>query len=74
MKSGGFGGYDRNSWLVNSLCPACLWSRQVRSPTGSEFLLCRRHFEDDSYAKYPTQPVLECEGWQPEATMAEKIS
>lgn len=47
-----------------SLCVHCRWVREVVSGSGSKFLLCRLAAEDKTYAKYPAQPVVRCEGFE----------
>jgi hypothetical protein len=47
-----------------SLCARCALRREVVTPRGSRFLLCRRSQTDPSYPKYPPQPVVRCPGFQ----------
>lgn len=47
-----------------SLCERCARVRDIRTPRGSRFLLCQRALADDSYPKYPRQPVIRCEGFE----------
>lgn len=42
--------------------------QEIRSDKGSVFLLCRWHFEDPSYPKYPRLPVLSCRAFIPVLT------
>jgi hypothetical protein len=38
--------------------------REVVTPKGSRFLLCQLSQTDPAYAKYPPQPVVQCDGYQ----------
>jgi hypothetical protein len=51
--------------LTQSLCETCLRVREVITPKGSRFLLCQLSLSDCRYPKYPPQPVVGCEGYQP---------
>jgi hypothetical protein len=51
--------------MVQSLCETCERRREVVTPRGSRFLLCRLSAEDPTYPKYPPQPVVRCAGYQP---------
>jgi hypothetical protein len=51
--------------MTSSLCEACALMREVVTPKGSRFLLCRLSQTDPAYPKYPPQPVVRCEGYQP---------
>lgn len=51
--------------FVESLCRSCALHREVRSATGSTFLLCRHGLTDRTWPKYPPQPVLQCRHFQP---------
>jgi hypothetical protein len=48
-----------------SLCQSCRSMREVVSGRGSRFLLCRKAQDDSRFAKYPPQPVVRCEGYEP---------
>jgi hypothetical protein len=39
--------------------------REVLTPRGSRFLLCRLSQTDPAFPKYPPQPVVRCDGYQP---------
>jgi hypothetical protein len=47
-----------------SLCESCSRMREVVTQR-SRFLLCERSKADPAYPKYPSQPVLRCEGYRP---------
>ena len=47
-----------------SLCETCARMREVITPKGSRFLLCRLSQTDPAFAKYPPQPVVHCAGYQ----------
>lgn len=51
--------------MPHSLCETCRWMREIVTPKGSRFLLCRLAQQDDRYPKYPPQPVRHCAGHQP---------
>lgn len=38
--------------------------REIVTPKGSRFLLCQLAQTDLNYPKYPSQPVVECDGYQ----------
>ncbi len=47
-----------------SLCESCDRVREVLTPRGSRFLLCRLSAADPTYPKYPRQPVVRCRGYR----------
>ena len=47
-----------------SLCESCRNLREVRTAR-SRFLLCELSVTNADYPKYPPQPVVQCEGFQP---------
>ena len=53
---------------MRSLCETCTSMREVVTPKGSRFLLCRLSRTDPAYPKYPPQPVVCCGGYRPRAT------
>ncbi len=50
--------------MTPSLCESCAWVREVVTPKGSRFLLCQLSKSDPAYPKYPSQPVLRCDGYR----------
>src|SRR5437660_1469107 len=48
-----------------SLCETCQLMREVLTPKGSRFLLCQLSMTNPDYPKYPPQPIVRCEGYQP---------
>ena len=50
---------------MRSLCETCARVREVVTPKGSRFLLCRLSQTDPAYPKYPPQPVVRCDGYRP---------
>jgi hypothetical protein len=50
---------------TKSLCESCQHVREVMTPKKSRFLLCQLSSSSPKYPKYPRQPVLKCEGYQP---------
>jgi hypothetical protein len=55
---------------MQSLCEHCAFMREVVTPKGSRFLLCRISQTDPNYARYPPQPIVRCAGYRvrPERT------
>ena len=49
------------------LCESCQHVRRVPSSRGSVFYQCQLSFTDPRYPKYPTLPVLRCEGYTRDA-------
>ena len=49
--------------MVPSLCEYCRHMKEVVSGKGSHFLLCLKSVADNRFAKYPPQPIIECEGF-----------
>lgn len=45
-----------------SLCETCAHNREIVTPKGSRFLLCRRSITEVGYPRYPRQPVVRCDG------------
>ncbi len=56
---------------MRSLCETCANVREVVTPRGSRFLLCRLSQTDPAYPKYPPQPVVRCDGYRPQVTSEE---
>ena len=52
------------SGLARSLCETCALMREIITPKGSRFLLCRLSQTDLAYPKYPPQPVVRCDGYR----------
>ncbi|SIO58068.1 hypothetical protein SAMN05444166_5557 [Singulisphaera sp. GP187] len=49
--------------MTVSLCERCEGMRVIISGKGSRFLLCERSQTDARFVKYPSQPVLRCQGY-----------
>lgn len=47
------------------LCETCAYLRLIASSKASEFVKCELSETDARFQRYPTLPVLWCEGWQP---------
>jgi hypothetical protein len=47
-----------------SLCETCAFLREVVTPGGPRFLLCRLSQSDPGFPKYPPQPVVRCDGYR----------
>ena len=45
------------------LCATCVNVKVMRSDRDSAFYLCRLSFADSRFPKYPTLPVLICDGY-----------
>lgn len=45
------------------LCSRCTWAQVVTNARGSRFYLCRLSFTDPRFVRYPTLPVIECQGF-----------
>jgi hypothetical protein len=52
-------------WAMRSLCETCALMREVITPKGSRFLLCQLSRTNPAFPKYPPQPVVRCDGYQP---------
>ena len=52
---------------MQSLCETCESVREICT-TRSRFLLCELSFTNAAYPKYPTQPVVRCDGYRPRET------
>ena len=50
---------------MRSLCETCARVREVITPRGSRFLLCQLSRTDPAFPKYPPQPMVRCDGYQP---------
>ena len=49
---------------ARGLCETCRHCRRIVSDRSSIFYLCRLHFSDARFPKYPRLPVLACAGYQ----------
>jgi hypothetical protein len=49
--------------MSGSLCETCAWMRSVVTRKGSRFLLCQLSQKNPRYRKYPSQPVVRCDGY-----------
>jgi 3-isopropylmalate/(R)-2-methylmalate dehydratase large subunit len=52
------------------LCGRCRHARVILNDRGSRFSMCRRAATDPRFARYPRLPVLQCPGFEAEATPA----
>jgi hypothetical protein len=52
------------------LCATCRHVETIVSARGSTFYLCQLALTDPRFSKYPTLPVLVCEGYEPLAERA----
>ncbi len=49
--------------MIESLCHTCAHCQEVVSGRGSRFLLCLLSQQDRRFPKYPSQPVVRCQGY-----------
>lgn len=54
--------------MPDSLCLTCQAVRVVTTPKGSRFLLCTLSATHPELPKYPPQPVIHCNSYQPART------
>ena len=47
------------------LCGSCRHARVITSGRGSVFSLCQLSSVDPSFPRYPTLPVVRCQGYEP---------
>ncbi len=47
------------------LCETCTHVQIVPSSKGSSFVLCRLSEVDPTFRRYPTLPVIACQGYKP---------
>lgn len=47
------------------LCPQCAFVREIVSAKGSVFWMCEKARENERFPRYPVQPRLVCEGFEP---------
>ena len=50
--------------MTPSLCVTCALVREVVTPKGSRFLLCRLSQNDPDYPKYLPPPVARCDSYR----------
>lgn len=50
--------------MIPSLCDFCRHTKEVVSGKGARFLLCQKSGADHRYPKYPSQPVIQCRGFE----------
>lgn len=46
------------------MCATCLHVRRMQSDRGSVFFLCQLALSDQRFRKYPSLPVLQCDGYR----------
>ena len=51
--------------MIPSLCETCKQMREIITPRRSRFLLCELSISDPEYPKYPPQPIMQCNGYEP---------
>jgi hypothetical protein len=47
------------------LCGTCTHARVLQSDRGTRFYRCSLSDTDPRYARYPTLPVIHCQGYEP---------
>ena len=58
--------------MTQSLCASCQNVREICTAR-SRFLLCELSLTNADYPKYPPQPIVRCDGYQPkDKTQEEK--
>ena len=55
--------------MTQTLCATCQFKRDVRTARSS-FLLCQLSNTDETFPKYPPQPVRLCRGYRPASSEA----
>ena len=55
---------DEDTDTRAGLCASCVHARSVESSKGSTFIRCELSFGDPRFPRYPTLPVLRCDGYQ----------
>lgn len=45
------------------LCADCQFAKRINSARGTVFYLCKMSATDESFAKYPRLPMIECVGY-----------
>jgi hypothetical protein len=53
---------------MQNLCEHCRWMREIVTPKGSRFVLCKLSKADPAFPKYPPQPVIRCGGYREKET------
>jgi hypothetical protein len=56
--------------MMQSLCETCENVREICTAR-SRFLLCELSFTNAIYSKYPSQPVVHCDGYRPKNNVDE---
>jgi len=46
------------------LCASCQHARTIPSARGATFTRCELSFSDPRFARYPTLPVIRCDGYR----------
>ena len=59
--------------MIQSLCETCGSLREVVNPKGSRFFLCQLSKINPAFPKYPPQPVVSCDGYQPRDKSEDEI-
>jgi hypothetical protein len=53
--------------IAAGLCLDCIHARRLESSRGSVFILCNLSLTDARFVKYPSLPVLSCDGYKKKA-------
>ncbi len=56
--------HSRRKNAQAGLCSDCLHARRIESGRGSVFILCNLSLTDPRFPKYPSLPVLSCDGYK----------
>ncbi len=57
--------------MTQSLCESCQNVREICTAR-SRFLLCELSLTNADYPKYPPQPIVRCDGYQPKGKADEQ--
>jgi hypothetical protein len=50
---------------MTGLCAACSFARKLSTKSSSTIYLCERSKDEPRFPKYPSLPVLRCDGFRP---------
>ena len=58
--------------MTSSLCRTCSLMREIVTPKGSRFLLCRLSQSNPDHPRYRPQPIVRCAGYQQKVQTKER--
>ena len=50
--------------MIQNLCETFQHRKEIALGTGSRFLLCQLSHTDNRFPKYPSLPVIKCDGFE----------